>query len=1079
MWLTSLFVRRPTLVFVLLAIITIAGSISWATLIRQQYPNVSQPTIRVQVTYSGATTTVMRDSIIAPIEDQIAGSPNLQTMNSTIQNGQATIAAIFTLSSDENTDLVNVQKAVQAAGHNLPTDLTTPLVSVNDPSEAVVVTMSLSSSKLTASSLSLIAQGRIVPVFEQIAGVSNVIEGGNVTPAYEVTVNPQKLAASKLTLTDVINTVSGSNVRAPGGIVYAPNREVNVDIRGDIISPQSILGLPISAPTSTATAQTAGALGGNAGTIDPWTSATAVLRVGDVASVADSYEPRRQAATVSGLNGVFLQIQKTADASEVDTSDNVIAGLPKIRAEFPDIRFSIINVQSKYTAQQLDGVIRTLVEGIILTGIVMLFFLGSWRNAIVVLISIPASLGVALFVMKMLGLTLDTISLLGMTLVIGILVDDSTVVLENIERHSEMGEEPAAAAISGRTEIGVAAIVITLVDVVVFLPIAFIQSQVGRNLAEFGIVVVISTLTSLFVCFTITPSLAANWALRGAWKPWGVIRLFERGFTNLRSWYAHRVLPWGLRHRIPFVLVCLASFVVAIALVPTGIVGEEFIPPSDRGEIFIQVQYPVGTPLSKLCREINGLEKAIRTGNGDISADIAVCGAYSAPFGGFVTQANVGQVHVWLKDGRKNPTSYWVSDFLKVARGRVPGGNPVVVPATGTAGGNAQPVDELVTDISGADPTKYAQQAYKIMQRTQGAIGVISSDSAQQPQVELVFDRAKAQALNVSIGTAANAARAAFGGSIATQFETVDGLEQVQVIYPIEDQTSLDEFNAIPVRTTTNAIVHLGDFASFRWEPAPPLIIRVDRASVVHISANIATGSSLSNVQNAFLSEVRKTAEQQHWPKTIVVRPAPLGQQDLMGQTLLGLGTSLILSVVLVFLLMVALYDSYRSPFIILFSVPVAAVGALGALALTRETLNLFSLIGTILLVGLVTKNGILLVDFANTLRERGVSKLRAIQESAFTRFRPIVMTSVSVIAGNVPLALALEPGSSVRSSLGVVVIGGITSSLILTLVLVPIMYMWLAPEHVAFTHDTPPEAPPKPAADGVLQPAGAAPAHV
>jgi len=293
----------------------------------------------------------------------------------------------------------------------------------------------------------------------------------------------------------------------------------------------------------------------------------------------------------------------------------------------------------------------------------------------------------------------------------------------------------------------------------------------------------------------------------------------------------------------------------------------------------------------------------------------------------------------------------------------------------------------------------------------------------------------------------------------------------VQVIYPIEDQTSLEEFNAIPVRSSTNAIVHLGDFATFHWEPAPPLIIRVDRNSVVHISANVAPGASLSNVQRDFLAEIARTAKEQNWPKTIVVRPAPLGQQDLMGQTLLGLGTSLILSVLLVFLLMVALYNSYRSPFIILFSVPVAAVGALGALALTRETLNLFSLIGTILLVGLVTKNGILLVDYANTLRERGESKLQAIQESAFTRFRPIVMTSVSVIAGNIPLALALEPGSSVRSSLGVVVIGGITSSLILTLVLVPIMYMWLSPDH--FITESAVEAE----ADAAADPAGLTPA--
>lgn len=1048
MKLTSLFVQRPTLVFVLLALITVAGSLAWATLVRQQFPNVSQPTVSVSVSYSGASPTVMRDSIVRPIEDQIAGQPDLQTLSSTIQGGSATISATFTLSSDVNTDLVNVQKAVQGAQRSLPTDLTAPTVSVRDPSESVVVTLSLNSSSLTASELSLYATGRIIPAFQQVAGVSNVTAGGSVTPAYEVTVDPTRLLAHNLTLTDVVNTVSANNVRAPGGIAYQANRETNVDIRGDISSPESILGLPIAPPATTSSATSGGGAANDApvGAVNAFTSPANVLRISDVAAVSAGFEPRRQFASVNGINGLFLQIQKASDASEVDASNNVIAALPRIKAQFPEINFSVINVQSKYTAQQLDGVLRTLVEGVVLTGIVMLFFLHSWRNAVVVLIAIPASLGVALSVMKMLGLTLDTISLLGMTLVVGILVDDSTVVLENIERHHEMGEDPIAAAISGRAEIGVAAIVITLVDVVVFLPIAFIQSQVGRQLAEFGIVVVISTLTSLFVSFTITPSLAGNWALRSKWRPWGIITAFSTQFDRFRNWYAHGVLPWGLKHRTIVIAFCLVSFVAAISLIPLGIIGKEFIPAQDRGEIYVQVQFPIGTPLSQTTKTVLALEREIRKG-GDIDADTASSGAYSAPFGGFVSQGNVGQVHIWLKDDRQHSTDYWVQSFRKSVRTVLKGTPNVVtsvVPATGTGGGNAQPLAVVLTDVAGGDPTKYANQVFQALQQTPGAVSAISSSSQLEPQVELTFDRAKAQALNVGIGAASTAARAAFGGAIATQFETADGLEQVEVIYPAENQTSLADLANIPIRSNSGAIVHLGDFSSFKWAPVSPLITRQDRNTVINISSNIAPTSSLSNVEAAFYKKVADL----HLPANIQVRPKPLGQQDLMGQALLGLGTSLILSVLLVFLLMVALYNSYRAPFIIMFAVPVAAVGAVGALWITHSTLNLFSLIGTILLVGIVTKNGILLVDYANTLRDRGEDKLTAIQDSAFTRFRPIIMTSISVIAGNIPLALALEPGSSVRSSLGVVVIGGITSSLVLTLVLVPIMYMLLSPEH-------------------------------
>ena len=393
--------------------------------------------------------------------------------------------------------------------------------------------------------------------------------------------------------------------------------------------------------------------------------------------------------------------------------------------------------------------------------------------------------------------------------------------------------------------------------------------------------------------------------------------------------------------------------------------------------------------------------------------------------------------------------AYWVAQYRKIAQQTLPNVTVVVIPATGTGGGNAQPIDELVTDVLGGDPTPYAEKVYQLLIHTPGSANVYSAASALEPQVEVNFDRAKARALNVSLNDAATAARAAFGGAIATQFETSDGLEQVQVIYPVQDQTNLANIATIPVRSSNGALVRLGDFTTLSWAPAPPLITRVDRNSVIDISANVAPTSSLSNVQAAFQKELKGLI----LPPNIVVRPRPLGQQDLMKQTLEGLGGSLILSVVLVFLLMVALYNSYRSPLIILFSVPVAAFGALGALAITHETLNLFSLIGTILLVGIVTKNGILLVDYANTLRERGESKLQAIQESAFTRFRPIIMTSISVVAGNIPLALALEPGSSVRSSLGVVVIGGILSSLVLTLLLVPIMYMYLAPKQFHGAH--------------------------
>jgi HAE1 family hydrophobic/amphiphilic exporter-1 len=681
---------------------------------------------------------------------------------------------------------------------------------------------------------------------------------------------------------------------------------------------------------------------------------------------------------------------------------------------------------------------------ILLTGIAMIFFLRSWRSAIVVCVSIPTSLAIAITVMKAMHLTIDTISLLGMSLVIGILVDDSTVVLENIERHfTELKQPPKEAAVRGREEIGAAAVVITLVDVVVFLPIAFIQGQVGRQIAEFAIVVVISTLTSLFVSFTITPTLAGLWALRSHWKPWRVVDWFGNKFDDLRAWYTQRALPWSLDHGRLVALFCAGTFTLAIAMVGLGAVGEEFIPPVDRGEIFIQLMYPIGTPIQTVEKGTFGLEQKILS-TSDTFANTAVAGAYAAPFGGFVSQNNVGQVHIWLKDGRKHSTNYWLGQFREIAKKNLPPDvQAVVVPSTSTTGGNAQPIDFLVTDVTGGDPTPYAQKVLALLAKVPGATSVNSTGTQLAPEISIQFDRNKAQALGVDLGQAAEAAGAAFGGNVATQFETTAGLEQVQVIYPQSYQTSIDILKSVAIRSSSGGIVYLSDIARFESTPTSPLITRTDRNNVIHVEGNYAPNSSLSAVENGLLKRLPSLV----LPPNIAVRPAPLGQQDFMHQTLVGMGLSMIVSVILVYLLMVALYNSYVAPFIIIFSVPVAAIGAIGALFVTHRTLNLFSLIGTILLIGIASKNGILLVDYANTLRDRGLDKLSAIKESAHTRFRPIVMTSFSVLAGNLPLALALDPGASSRSSLGIVVIGGVLSSLVLTLLLIPNIYMWVAPK--------------------------------
>jgi HAE1 family hydrophobic/amphiphilic exporter-1 len=371
----------------------------------------------------------------------------------------------------------------------------------------------------------------------------------------------------------------------------------------------------------------------------------------------------------------------------------------------------------------------------------------------------------------------------------------------------------------------------------------------------------------------------------------------------------------------------------------------------------------------------------------------------------------------------------------------VPAAKVVAVPATGTRGGNSQPIDVTVSTTRG-EPDAYAQKVLAALVATPGAINVNSSAQTLAPQFDVVFDRERARTLDLQIGLAAQAVRAAFGGTLATQFDTANGTKYVQVLYPQSFEESEANLRNITIRTSNGSIVHLADVARLVDDPSQVLITRDNRQTVIHIGANVEPGVAISNVQKAFQARVKAL----HLPNIVIVGTGSGGTQANLTQTVNGLGASLVLSFSLVYLLMVALYNAYRAPLVIMMAVPVAAIGAFGGLAITGQTLNLYSLIGVVMLVGLVSKNGILLVDFAEIKVGYGMQKYDAIRAAARERFRPVVMTTVSMIAGMTPLALSLDPGSAAKRSLGTVVIGGLTSSLLLTLVIVPIVFVWIAP---------------------------------
>ncbi|HTA40645.1 MAG TPA: efflux RND transporter permease subunit, partial [Candidatus Acidoferrales bacterium] len=440
-----------------------------------------------------------------------------------------------------------------------------------------------------------------------------------------------------------------------------------------------------------------------------------------------------------------------------------------------------------------------------------------------------------------------------------------------------------------------------------------------------------------------------------------------------------------------------------------------------------------------------------------VQAVTGSAGSSQQSFGGAVNLGSNGQLHVYLNLDRKQSTEYWAKRFGDMAGKIAPGARTVSIPATGFGGGNAQPLDYLVQSLDDK-PEPYAAKVLAALEATPGTAHVTSSIEQLAPQVDVTFDRDRARVLDVDIATVANAIRSSYGGSLVTQFETPKGVQYVQVTYPLSALGNVNDVLAIPVRARNGSLIHVGDVAQLVQNPVEPVMTRTNRQTVVHVTGNLAPGATQSIVQNAFMTRLAAL----NLPKNVSVIHSAGGQGANLAQTVSGMGVALALSLLLTYLLMLALYDSYRIPFIIMFAVPVAAVGAIGALAVTHQALNLFSLIGTVLLVGLVSKNGILLVDFANHKIRRGVDRVTAIRESAHARFRPIVMTTAAMIAGMLPIALALDPGSSQRQALGVVVIGGLLSSLLLTLIVVPVAFVRFAPKYQRVLEGTLP--PPQPA---------------
>ena len=1038
MWLTRFAIRQPIIVTLFFLAIAIFGTYSYFSMGENIIPNVTFPFVGIQAYYSGASPEEVERLVIQPIEDQLQNVQHIDTIIANAQEGTAFVGVRFKLGTNLDTAASDVQQAVNAARANLPSDLDPPLIQRFDPASQPIIYEAITSNSMSPIALSYFVQHTIIPDLHGLSGVGGITVGGAYQHQITIEPDPARMLAINATLADVVNAIGQGNVSMPGGRIDEAFQEATVGVRADITHAQQIAALPLAVPGSFASADArSAATSGFAG---------ANLRVGDVATIIDGQADQRIISLINDKPGMALFIARDSDADTKNTTATVRAELKTLGQKYPQVHFTELYADADFMHDSINGVLENLGEGILLTALVLLLFLHVWRSALVVLIAIPSSLLATFFAMKMFGFTVDVLSLMGLSLTIGILVDDSIVVLENITRHRDMGKGPEEAAITGRSEIGGAAIAITLVDVVVFTPIAFMSGIIGEYMREFGLVVVTATLFSLLVSFTLTPILAARWAvLRKPRPPVGVFKVFADWFERTRRAYHDGGLPWALKH--PY-LVAFGSLGLVIGSIVIGMIfiPFEFQPYTQWGEALATITYAPGTPIGATEAGTKRMIAAVMKMPGvqSIHANVGqAANGFSDTIGGYVANLDV------TLDPNQRHKEVDVVKGINNLGYLVPGAR--ITAGGGQNGGGADVTYTLSGPLDMLNPA--AEKLKAFVAKIPGTTNVQTSNEVAGPRLEIQVNRDKAALLQVSPNGAATVARAAVGGVIATKVRQPDGLIDAVVQLPPWVRNVPGNVGAQNVRSANGMLVPLTDVADFVWTKEPPVLQRQDRERIVRVSAYMLGGAPSGPVISQIDAALKKPG---FLPSGVTVKAS--GDTKLFGELVQNIVVALGVAFLLIYMLLVVLNRSYLEPLIVMFSVPVAIVGAFGILTIANiahkalpnllffqgQTLNLFSMLGLVMLLGLVAKNGILLVDFANTLRGRGLSVVDSIRESAAVRFRPIIMTTAAMIMGMLPLALGLTTGAEFRKSMGTVIIGGLTSSLLLTLFIVPVGYVVL-----------------------------------
>jgi len=1007
--LSQLAIRRPVTVLMIIFMLLLLGGVSITRLGLDLFPNISLPIAAVYTEYSGAAPEEVEKMVTRPLEETLGTVSRVKGLESQSLEGASFIMAEFDWGTNMDFATLEIREKVDMAEYFLPEGTKKPVVFKFDPSLMPILQLGMSGDYSLAD-LQEVAEEIIKPRLERLEGVASVDVFGGLERELQVVVDPSRMKGYGVTLEQIAQALRAQNLSLSGGEVEEGASRLLVRTTGDLESVEEIRSLPINTPKG-------------------------LIELGDVARVEETYKERTEYSWMNGRPSIGLAIQKRTDANTVRVAADVFRTLHELKKELPGgLEIEPVMDQSKFINRSIRDVVRNAVVGGFLAMLILFFFLRNLRTTLIIGAAIPISIISTFILIYFSGLTLNMVSLGGLALGVGMLVDNAVVVLENIYRHREEGAERVQAAVEGSSEITNAITSSTLTTVAVFVPIIFVGGMAATMFRELALTVSFSLVTSLLVALTLIPMMSVRLLVV---RDGGPRNILTRGFDTLYGLvdgFYRRVLDWALRHRKAVVGLVVLSIVLTVLVAPR--IGSEFLPNMDTGQINIQVELPSGSSLAateEVVKKVERVAQEIPEAE-TVFTSLGFTGSMAGEGG---SGSEVGGVLIQLveKEKRQHSTSEIVEELRQKVKGFA--GAEIKVTEVGGFGSEMLSGPPVVVKIKGDEFPVLRSLSEKVAQEiraVQGTREVETSLGEGQPEIQVRVDRKKAASYGLTVAQVAQGLRSAFEGMVATRYR-IDGDEiDVRLLLPEGHREDLADLKGLSLAGPGGTRVELAEVAELVRTIGPNTIEREDQVRVVSVTAQLA-GRDLGSV----MADIRQRLSSIALPAGYQIEYG--GQSSEMRESFADLGLAFLIAVCLVYMVMAAGFESLVDPLTIMFSVPLAIVGAAFGLFLTGRPFSVIAFLGTIMLVGIVVNNAIVLLDYINILRRRGLERIEAIKRAGPVRLRPILITMLTTVLGMLPLALGIGEGAEADAPLATVVIGGLLLSTVLTLVVVPVFY--------------------------------------